>query len=317
MASPDKSNNGVAEFLRRNVPAGNIRRSIERGQSPALPGGIDAPAAQAGGENFTVAAKILPPRIRKHLLSVYVFARLVDDIGDEASGNRQVLLDKISRDIDCIYAGKMPAHGMLGGLAETIRACEIPRNPFDRLIQANRQDQVVNRYATYQELLDYCELSANPVGHLVLYVFDSMTDARRDYSDRICTALQILEHCQDVAEDLDRGRIYLPAEDMRRFRVEETDLKAPRASRAVRALVAFEAQRALRLLEDGAPLVASLRGPARLAVAGYLAGGLATVSALADADYDVLACVPKPRKTRVLGTWLTSLVGPRSRRAAL
>ncbi|MGH3437757.1 MAG: squalene synthase HpnC [Sciscionella sp.] len=260
------------------------------------------------GENFTVAARLLPQRVRRHLLAVYVFARLVDDIGDEASGNRLILLDKVSRDLDHIYTGRMPAHEMLHDLAVTIDACGIPREPLQRLIEANRRDQVMQTYETYQELLDYCVLSANPVGHLVLYVFGAMSEQRKALADQVCTALQILEHCQDVAEDLQRGRTYVPREDMARFGVEEHDLKAATASTEVRALIAFEVQRAVRMLDMGQPLVASLHGTARLAVAGYLAGGRATVEALRASDYDVLARTVRPAKARMLREWSGLLV---------
>lgn len=281
----------------RNTAAGN-RSARQHGNADT-----SDPIDHVAGENFTVAAKLLPRRIRTHLLAIYVFARLVDDIGDEAIGNRTTLLDKVSRDLDHIYAGRMPSHEMLHDLAVTVETCQIPREPLDRLIEANRRDQVAHRYETYPELLDYCTLSAEPVGHLVLYVFGQMTESRRVLSDRVCSALQILEHCQDIAEDLDRGRIYLPAEDLRRFGVEEHDFKAPTASRAVRSLVAFEVQRALRLLETGLPLLGSLRGTARVAVAGYVAGGLATVEAFGAAGYDALGTTVRPAKPVMLRQW--------------
>jgi len=258
-----------------------------------------------------VAARLLPPSIRAHLLAIYVYARLVDDIGDEATGNRITLLDKVSRDLDHIYTGRVPAHGMLSDLATTIHTCRIPREPLDALIAANRQDQYVHRYTTYDELLAYCELSANPVGQLVLYVFGAATPDRIALSDKVCTALQVLEHTQDVAEDLARGRVYLPAEDLDRFGVSDTELKASTANTAVRALIAFQTQRSLRLLDDGVPLVGQLRGWARLAVGGYLAGGFATAKAIADADYDVLAGTPKPTKPDTLRYWIPLLRGRR------
>lgn len=270
-----------------------------------------SPLDRVGQENFSVAARLLPPSFRRHLLAIYVYARLVDDIGDEAIGNRITLLDKVSRDLDHIYDGHEPAHGMLSEIAATIRACHIPRAPLDALIAANRQDQYVHRYTTYDELVAYCELSANPVGQLVLYVFGSATPDRIALSDKVCTALQILEHCQDVAEDLERGRVYMPADDLERFGVSDTELKAPTASTAVRAVLAFETQRALRLLDEGVPLVGRLHGWARLAVAGYLAGGYATAKAIADADYDVLASTPRPSKADTLRYWIPLLRGRR------
>jgi squalene synthase HpnC len=269
------------------------------------------PLDRAGQENFSVAARLLPGSFRRHLLAVYVYARLVDDIGDEAIGDRITLLDKVSRDLDHIYTGRPPSHGMLTELAETVRVCHIPRAPLDALIAANRQDQFVHRYATYADLVGYCELSANPVGQLVLHVFGAATPGRIALSDKVCTALQILEHCQDVAEDLANGRLYLPTEDLDRFGVSDADLKAPTASAPVRALLAFQTQRALRLIEDGQPLVGQLRGWARLAVSGYLAGGLATAKAIADADYDVLAGTPRPNKADTMRYWVRLLGGRR------
>jgi squalene synthase HpnC len=265
---------------------------------------VDSPLDKASGENFSVAARVLPTTIRRHLQAIYVFARLVDDIGDEAIGDRISLLDKVSRDLDHIYTGRLPGHAMLADLATTIRDRAIPREPFDRLIAANRQDQFVHRYPTYADLLAYCELSANPVGHLVLYVFDRATPDRIVLSDKVCTALQILEHCQDVAEDLDRGRVYLPQEDMDRFGVDEPALKSASAGYPARALLAFETQRALRLLDEGRPLLRSLRGTARLAISGYLAGGIATAAAIADAGYDVLSATPRPSRTVALRHWI-------------
>ena len=270
---------------------------------------VSEPLDRAGGENFPVAARLLPATIRRRLLAVYTFARLVDDIGDEASGNRLAQLDEVSDDLDRIYAGHPPRRRILHDLRNTINTCGIPREPFDALIAANRQDQTVHRYTSYADLLRYCELSANPVGHLVLYVFGQYTPDRAVLSDKICTALQILEHGQDVVEDLNNGRIYLPAEDLERFGVAETDLKSPPASTAVRALLAFQTQRALRLLDEGRPLVAGLRGAAKVAVGGYLAGGLATAKAIADAHYDVLGGPPKPGKADTIREWALVLSG--------
>jgi squalene synthase HpnC len=270
-----------------------------------------APLDQVGHENFSVAARLLPPVFRRHLLSIYVFARLVDDIGDEATGNRITLLDKVSRDLDHIYAGRTPLHGMLSDVSATIHDCHIPRAPFDALIEANRRDQYVHRYGSWPELVDYCTLSANPVGQLVLHVFGVPTPDRIALSDNVCTALQVLEHCQDIAEDLDRGRVYLPADDLERFGITDTDLKAPTAATAVRALVAFETQRARRLLDEGTPLVGRLTGWGRVAVSGYVAGGYATAKAIADADYDVLAATRKPTKADTLRYWLLLLAGGR------
>jgi phytoene/squalene synthetase len=201
----------------------------------------EAIMVQARSENFPVALWLLGPRLRRHLLSVYGFARLVDDVGDEVVGDRLELLDQLERELD------HPQHPVMRTLAVTVRECSLPRDPFLRLIEANRRDQVVTRYESLADLLEYCRLSAAPVGELVLGVFGAATPDRIALSDRICAALQIIEHLQDVDEDRARGRVYVGA------------FAGPAEARA--------------LLEEGAPLVVQLRGRARLAVAGFLAGG--------------------------------------------
>jgi squalene synthase HpnC len=273
--------------------------------------------ANASGENFPVALRLLPARHRRHLTNVYFFARLTDDLGDEARTDlggearagtsepadvtrlRLGLLDELAADVDRIYAGQAPQSPVMRAMADTVRECGIPAKPLLDLIQANRQDQLVARYRTYPELQQYCELSANPVGQLVLYVFGVATPQRIALSDSICTALQLAEHWQDVAEDLGHGRIYLPGEDMERYGCTEADLAAPTAGPAVRALMIFETDRAARLLDEGAPLVGTLRGAARLAVAGYLAGGRAALAAIRAQRHDVLIATPRPRKQRL------------------
>ena len=266
--------------------------------------------ANASGENFPVALRMLPARHRKHLTNLYFFARLTDDLGDEARGAENVtelrlrLLDELAADVDRIYSGKTPQSPVIKAMAETVRECDVPAQPLLDLIQANRQDQLVARYRTYKELEQYCELSANPVGQIVLYIFGVATPRRIEFSDSICTALQLAEHWQDVAEDLANGRIYLPGEDLERFGVTEADLAAPSlaasaAGRSVRQLMTFETDRAERLLDSGAPLVHTLHGAARLAVAGYLAGGRAALAAIRAQDYDVLRGTPRPRKPRL------------------
>jgi len=176
--------------------------------------------------------------------------------------------------------------------------------PFLDLILANRQDQVVSRYQSFEDLLGYCRLSANPVGRIVLHVFGSFSPQRAEMSDSICTALQLAEHWQDVAEDLRAGRIYLPARDMEAFGCTQEDLARASAAPPVRALIEFETGRAKALLDAGAPLIAALRGAARAAVAGYVAGGRAALAAIAAADHDVLRRVPRPRRRRVAGELL-------------
>ncbi|MGW0883675.1 squalene synthase HpnC [Streptomyces sp. NPDC002671] len=271
---------------------------------------------KAASENFPVAPFFLPRAWRDDLMAVYGFARLVDDIGDgdlapggadarilgvsaAEAEDRLLLLDAFEADLRRVFDGS-PRHPLLRRLQPTVRRRSLTPEPFLGLIAANRQDQLVTRYETYDDLLAYCELSANPVGRLVLAVTGPASPERIRLSDAICTALQIVEHLQDVAEDLGRDRIYLPAEDMKRFHVRESDLAAETAGASVRALVAYEAERAWDLLNEGAPLVGSVHGRLRLLLAGFVAGGRAAVRAIAAAEYDVLPGPPRPGKGRLL-----------------
>jgi squalene synthase HpnC len=192
-----------------------------------------------------------------------------------------------------------PRLPVVRALAPAVAECAIPAQPFLDLIEANRQDQTVTRYQTFPDLLGYCRLSANPVGLIVLHVFRAATPAREASSDLVCTALQIAEHLQDVAEDLRAGRIYLPGEDLDAFGCTEDDLAAPSAGPRVRALIEFQVRRASSLLDEGAPIVGTLRGAARAAVAGYVAGGRAALAAIAASGYDPLSATPRPRKAKV------------------
>src|SRR3954462_15055324 len=271
---------------------------------------------KAAGENFPVAPFFLPRAWRDDLMAVYGFARLVDDIGDgdlapggadarllgvspDQAEARLALLDAFEADLRRVFDAT-PRHPLLRRLQQTVRRCSLTPEPFLGLIAANRQDQLVTRYETYDDLLAYCELSANPVGRLVLAVTGTSSPERIRLSDAICTALQIVEHLQDVAEDLGRDRIYLPAADMKRFHVQEADLATKPAGASVRALVAYEAERARDLLNEGAPLVGSVHGRLKLLLAGFVAGGRAAVHAMAAAEYDVLPGPPRPGKGRLL-----------------
>ncbi|MEU5952610.1 squalene synthase HpnC [Streptomyces sp. NPDC047525] len=272
--------------------------------------------AKAADENFPVAPFFLPRAWRDDLMAVYGYARLVDDIGDgdlapggadarylgvdpEAADDRIALLDAFEADLHRVFDAT-PLHPLMRALQPTVRRCGLTPEPFLGLIEANRQDQRVARYETYDDLLAYCELSANPVGRLVLGITGTATPERIRRSDAVCTALQIVEHLQDVAEDLGRDRIYLPAEDMKRFHVQERDLAAPTAGASVRALVAYEAERARCLLNEGTPLVGSVHGRLKVLLAGFVAGGRAAVHGIAAAGYDVLPGPPKPTKSRLL-----------------
>lgn len=253
--------------------------------------------AQARAENFPVASWFLPRDVRAHLLALYGFARLIDDAGDEARGDRLALLDELQADLERVWTGR-PRHPLIARLQPTVASCELPIEPFGRLIEANRRDQLVSRYDTYEQLLDYCTLSANCVGELVLLAFGLATPARIAQSDQVCTALQLAEHWQDVAEDYAAGRIYLPREDRERFGVGEGELGAGLATPALRALMEFQVQRARRLLDSGAPLVGTLGGRPKLAVAAFVAGGRSALGAIERAGYDVIGQRPRPRPAR-------------------
>ena len=251
--------------------------------------------AQASSENFPVASRLLPAGVRAQLLAVYGFARLVDDVGDEAPGDRLALLDDLERDLERAFepAGA-PAHPLIAALRPTIASRSLPIEPFRRLIEANRRDQLVDRYRSYDELVGYCALSADPVGELVLRIFEAATPERITLSNRICTGLQLVEHWQDVAEDYRRGRIYLPAEDLQRFGVSEQELGAAAATPAFKRMMEFEVARARGLLAEGAPLIRTLSGRSKFAVAAFVAGGRSALAAIKLADFDVLASRPRP-----------------------
>lgn len=274
--------------------------------------------ARAGGENFPVALHVLPPRWRRELLALYGFARLVDEAGDAtAEDERLALLDAIEADLLRLFAGggagaggegeggaaregagargdggetemgMEAVHPLLQALRPLIERGALRPEPLQRLIEANRRDQVVTRYATWGELLDYCAHSANPVGECVLRLAGADSPERLAWSDAICSALQVIEHCQDVVEDHRSGRIYLPQEDLAWAGCEEADLEQRPATPALRRVLRRCAERARGLLQRGAPLPGTLRGPARLAVSAFIGGGHAALDALERADYDV------------------------------
>ncbi|MEV7544235.1 squalene synthase HpnC [Streptomyces sp. NPDC089915] len=287
--------------------------------APAPGAAAGATLAKASSENFPVAPAFLPRAWRQGLMAVYGFARLVDDIGDgdlapggrdavllgldpAAADDRPAMLDALEADLLRVFGGTdgPPRHPLLLALQPVAREHRLSPAHFLGLIEANRRDQRVARYATYGELLAYCELSANTVGRLVLELTGTGTPERIRRSDAVCTALQIAEHLQDVAEDLGRDRIYLPAEDMRRFHVTEADLGARSAGASVRALIAFEAERAQGLLDEGLPLVGSVHGRLRLLLAGFVGGGRAALRAVSAAGFDVLPGPPKPTRGLLL-----------------
>jgi len=257
--------------------------------------------ARTDTENFPVALRILPASTRRHLLAVYGFARLADEIGDDGgtSEDRLAALDWLDREVEATFAGR-PTHPITRAIAQSLDDVDLPEPPFHALIEANRRDQCVARYETFDDLVGYCALSANPVGHLVLAIFGLATPERIRLSDRVCTGLQLVEHWQDVREDYVAGRVYLPATDLAAFGVNEESLRAPTASPELRTLVRFEVARAREWLGAGLPLVASLRGWARITISGYVAGGLAACDEIDRIGGDVLAQKSSPARLGVV-----------------
>jgi squalene synthase HpnC len=247
--------------------------------------------ARAAGENFPVASLLAPRSARAHLRAIYGFARLVDNLGDEAGGDRGALLAELERELD-----GPPRTEIMRRLHETIAACGLPREPFARLIDANRIDQERTRYETWDGLRSYCTYSADPVGRLVLGVYGRVGDRELvAMSDAVCTGLQLVNFIQDPPRDLALGRVYLPQEDLRRFAVREEELGGPLTAR-VASLLRFEAERARALLERGLPLRRALGGRAGLSIALYARGGLAALAALERAGWDVFSARPAPTR---------------------
>jgi len=268
------------------------------------------------GENFPVALRLLPARHREHLHAVYGYARTVDELGDSFVGDREEALIRFREETSSIWQGAAsgvgPSTPVLRRLAGTVRACSLSQQPFLDLIEANLQDQRVERYQTFEDLVGYCRLSADPVGRIVLELFGQSTPERVALSDKVCTGLQLVEHLQDVGEDRHSGRVYLPQDSLGQYAVAEADLDAATAGAALRRCVLAETDRAEEWLKEGAALVGQLSGWARVAVAGFAAGGLATVAALRASGGDVLACDTRPGKARTAALALRLLVRGRA-----
>jgi squalene synthase HpnC len=284
--------------------------SLDAGQlAPEF--GTDAVLAQARTENFPVASVVLPRRTRRRLMAIYGVARLIDDIGDDATGNRMAQLDWVAADLERARRGAA-LHPLVRALAPMVDELDLSLQPFHDLIEANRIDQRVTRYETFDDLIGYCRLSAVPVGRLVLDVFGAATPERTVASDQVCIGLQVTEHLQDVAEDAARGRIYLPERDRTACGVGEDDLVGNRATPELRRLVALESARARRLLAAGTGLARSLPWPQRAAVAGFTGGGLAALDAVRQARYDVLAGTHRASKVRMLAGAASVALGSRT-----
>lgn len=263
---------------------------------PAGIPGTDAVRTKSGAENFPVALRFLQRKTRDDLLAVYGFARLADDIGDEYEGDRLAALDWLENDLKKAPNGEA-SHPLVASLTPTIHRHALNLDLFRDLINANRQDQRQDTYNTFDDLVDYCELSANPVGRLVLKIFGASTPRTMELSDSVCTGLQVVEHIQDIPEDLAKGRVYIPETDLKEYACTKNDFQAQIAPTRVRSLLEFECSRVRSLLSVGDELASLLPLQPRLAIAGFVAGGRAAVDSIADVNHDVLAhqCHPSSR----------------------
>ncbi len=268
--------------------------------------------ARSQYENFSVGTRLIPKDLRRHFYSVYAFCRGVDDLGDEAKTDQLALLDEWERQLRLCYDG-MPDHVYFRALQVTVEEFDIPPEPFLKLIEANRRDQRIKRHPDYQELLEYCDHSANPVGRLVLYVLGHREQELHALSDYTCTALQLANFWQDVDRDYAIGRIYLPQSDMAEYGVDEDVIERREASPEFRRLMRFEVERTKDLFRRGYALVTRVVRPARIDIALFTAGGLSILRAIERQDYDVLTRRPalsKTGKAKLLATaWVRSKVG--------
>jgi squalene synthase HpnC len=247
--------------------------------------------ARSHYENFLVVSWLLPRRLHQPMFNVYAYCRTVDDLGDEAEGDRLALLSDYERQLEDCFAGQ-PEAPLFTALLKTIREYDLPIEPFRRLIQANRQDQQVSRYQTYAELLRYCDYSATPVGRLVLMLFGYRDEQRFALSDATCIALQLANFWQDVSRDYAIGRIYLPLEDMRRFGCTESELASGIFHAGWQALMEFEVERARELFHTGAALVPLVDRRLQVDLRLFTLGGLEVLNRIAAQGYDVLSRRP-------------------------
>jgi squalene synthase HpnC len=256
---------------------------------------VETVARRARTENFPVASLLFPRRLRPHLRAVYGFARLVDMLGDEVDGDRLAALDELEREVGRCYGGQ-PEWPVIRVLQPTIAEFDLPREPFLRLIEANRMDQRISEYGTWADLRFYCKHSADPVGRLVLGLLRLADRAELvAASDDVCTGLQLVNFLQDVPRDLELDRIYLPAEDRERFGVAVLESPTPELTELLR----FEADRARGLLAGGQVLQVRIGGRMGRAVGLFARGGLAALDALESAHWDIFTQRPRPSRARL------------------
>jgi len=270
--------------------------------------------ARSHYENFSVASWFLPGRLRQHFFNIYAYCRISDDLGDEVGDGAASLqlLDQWEAELDACYDGhrtRGPRHPVFVALAETVRKFEIPKHEFADLLSAFRQDQSVSRYETFNDLLGYCRYSANPVGHLVLYLCGYRDSERQQLSDCTCTALQLANFWQDVSADFAKGRVYLPLEDLRRFGVSEEVIRDGENTSAFREMMRFEVDRAREWFTQGLPLIAKVDRALAIDLELFSRGGQEILNAIERQDYAVLGRRPAISKTRKLALVARAALG--------
>lgn len=249
-------------------------------------------------ENFPVGSILIPKQLRKHFYSIYAFARIADDYADENLGPDQspekrleLLEDWRAMLVDC--CGERATHPVFIALAETITRFSLPLSLFEDLLSAFSQDVTTRTYQTFPDLLDYCRRSANPIGRLILLMFGYHEESQLSRSDQICTALQLTNHWQDVSNDLDKGRVYLPVDDMSRFRLTPADLVRPERRDDFKALMAFEVDRVRELFAQGKSLCSEVRGRLGIELRAVWLGGTRILDLIGSNSYDVLSRRPR------------------------
>jgi squalene synthase HpnC len=266
--------------------------------------------ARSHYENFSVASWFLPTKLRQHFFNVYAYCRISDDLGDEVGDTAASLqlLDQWETELNACYDGH-PRHPVFVALAETVREFEIPKHEFADLLTAFRQDQSVTRYETFNDLLGYCRFSANPVGHLVLYLCGYRDTERQLLSDTTCTALQLANFWQDVSADFAKGRIYLPLEDLRRFRVSEEAIRDGQNNSAFCEMMKFEVERAREWFQQGMPLIAKVDRALATDIELFSRGGQEILNAIERQNYAVLGKRPAISKSRKLALVARAALG--------
>jgi squalene synthase HpnC len=266
--------------------------------------------AESHYENFHVVSRFLPKALRPHFQSIYAYCRISDDLGDEVGDTAVALalLDLWGRELDACYEGRA-RHPVFVALAETIRACAIPKEPFADLLTAFRQDQTVTRYESMQDVLGYCRYSANPVGRLVLYACGEVSDENFRLSDATCTALQLANFWQDVRVDWDKDRVYLPQDDMRRYGVSDDTIASGVATPEFRALLRHEVEFARALFEEGLPLIGRVNRELAVDLDLFSRGGLEILRAIERQDCDVLSARPAISKRTKIALAMRAIGG--------